>query len=363
MINQLDGGRPDGDGDAMDGHLLVIGTEDALAWSATLARAGVHDFYHLCEYHRLAEVRGEGSARLLAWVDQDAVIALPLLIRSLPPGHYASAATQPYCDATSVYGYAGPVGDPNASDRLVRGFQAAVKGWLHKTRVVSLFSRLHPLIDSSRLVDGLGTMLAHGPTVSIDLRLPTDTRRALARSNHRRDLRKLRARGFACQLNDDDRAIATFADIYLETMRRVSSTPAYLFDFAYFKQLLAIDDLALMLCTTDSEPCAGAILSFRGETAQYHLGGTRDSWLRDAPMKLIFDEASEAAAARGCTRLHLGGGLGAREDALFAFKAGFSPDRHLYRTWRWIVDAEAYEALTDECGNEAAADIFPAYRG
>jgi len=38
-------------------------------WNGVLAQVAKHDFYHLAQYHRLAEERGEGSAHLFSYHD------------------------------------------------------------------------------------------------------------------------------------------------------------------------------------------------------------------------------------------------------------------------------------------------------
>lgn len=344
--------------------LQAIRTDRPEQWLAALARSGNHDFYHRADYHVLAEQRGEGDAVLLNWTGTSASVALPLLLRPIGmiPGLEQVGAG--LADATSVYGYAGPVGPqvplPPAE---ATQFGSQVQQWLGSNRVISLFSRLHPLLGNAVLVAGLGEAPLAGPTVSIDLTHPAEKQAAGYRSNHRRDLNKLRSAGFTCQIASDAHEIGTFAEIYLQTMERVAAAPSYAFDASYFEQLLAIPGLELMLCTLEGEVCAGAVLSTYGAIAQYHLGGTADRWLKSAPMKLIFDEARTWACEMGCTRLHLGGGLGAREDALFNFKAGFSADRHEFRVWRWVIDQATHDRLAAQSAAAASdPERFPAYR-
>jgi hypothetical protein len=63
---------------------------------------------------------------------------------------------------------------------------------------------------------------------------------------------------------------------------------------------------------------------------------------------------------------HLGGGKGGQNDSLFTYKAGFSPQRHAFHTWRVVADPEAYRSLMTERrpdvdpGDLTAA--FPSYR-
>ena len=56
-------------------------------------------------------------------------------------------------------------------------------------------------------------------------------------------------------------------------------------------------------------------------------------------------QAIDWARARGNRWLHLGGGVGARADGVFAFKAGFSQLRWRFRTLRVIADETQYREL------------------
>lgn len=85
-------------------------------------------------------------------------------------------------------------------------------------------------------------------------------------------------------------------------------------------------------------------------------------------MKTLMDFVRWWAKERGNQTLHLGGGLGGREDALFDFKAGFSEGRYPFRTWRVVADEVAYRALGDDwasrhgAASDGAEGFFPAYR-
>ena len=71
-------------------------------WQAIVSRSWRFDYYHLADSHRLAESDGGHRARLVVWQDGDDHLALPLVLRPIPEVGGA-------VDATSVYGYAGPV--------------------------------------------------------------------------------------------------------------------------------------------------------------------------------------------------------------------------------------------------------------
>ena len=145
-------------------------------------------------------------------------------------------------------------------------------------------------------------------------------------------------------------------------MRRVNAHRSYFFDASYFAALAdgLGDKLHLFVATSHGRIAAGGVFTICDGIVQYHLGGTRDEFLKLSPNRLIFDTARLWAHANGAHTLHLGGGVGSQEDSLFKFKAGFSHRRHRFSTWRWIIVPEIYREL---CGSEPiSTDFFPAYR-
>jgi len=352
---------------AARGQFSVLQTAQEEEWKSVLARVAQHDFYHLAEYHRLAEKRGEGSARLFTWREGDHTIALPLLLRPVKSNREA------WSDATSVYGYAGPLAshaDMPAS--VVRSFQEALKDALVGRRVATAYSRLHPLIAQRELLAGLGECRMLGQTVSIDLTLPPEAQRAQYRSAFKTRINKLRRDGVVCLHDEEQRHLGDFVSIYHETMRRVDAHDSYFFGEDYFAGLVSGlgPKLQLFVATVDGKAVAGALITICDGIVQYHLGGTRGEFLGLSPTGLIFDTVRLWAHEKGARVFHLGGGVGSKEDSLFHFKAGFSDCRHSFGTWRWVIVPEVYAELCQQrlqtdlaAGLEPiSTDYFPAYR-
>jgi hypothetical protein len=345
-----------GDGEqVLDSEILELTTTDVEAWERILDGSLFHDFYHSVDYHRLEE-RAGGHARMFAYYEGRDFIAIPLILRPLPAG----VGEESQQDATSVYGYAGPVfSTPMAASKLGPGFRKALEVALVRHRVVTAFSRLHPLVDQRDVLEGLGEVRMVGDTVSLDLTMAPDERRRSYRANHRRDIRRLREASITCQTERSPETIAAFEQLYSETMARLNAAEQYHFESGYFRQLLSLPHAELMLCLfEDRIICAGIFLR-EGSTAQYHLSGTATEFYGRAPLKLMIDYAADWMGSSGVTTLHLGGGVGGRDDGLLNFKKGFSERVHQFSVWQWVVDSETYGRLapsTDTGG------FFPAYR-
>jgi hypothetical protein len=347
-------------------ELNVLTTANPTAWAHALDRTGWHDFYHEAWYHELAEQRGEGRAELLVASHQGATLALPLLFR--PIGAELGAGDAELCDATSVYGYAGPAGvlerlDESTSSAML----AEITAYLRSRNTVSVFSRLHTLRDQAAALRGAGEVTHAGTTVSVDLRLAPDQQWADYRADNRNRIRRLEREGYVCQRRAPE-DIDVFMSIYEGTMKRLSAKSYYLFGREYYEALVdpARGGLELLVvCDGEGTPAAAGLFSYRCGVVQYHLSGAHENYRKQAPTTMMLDHVRRSAIDRGCDRFHLGGGLGGSEDSLFAFKSGFGTGRHAFRVWSWVLDASVYrdlEARRAKHQPPAPASFFPAYR-
>jgi hypothetical protein len=355
--------------------MRVLTTKQHEEWTGAVQPATQHDFYFLPEYHALAERRGEGEARLFVFEQAGYVIALPLIIRTLPDYRAIGGAANTWRDATSVYGYSGPLySHDDMPPAVVDGFQRALSVALQELQVVSVFSRLHPLLPAqTTLLDGLGEHQLEGVTVSINLSATPLEQRAQYDGTTRNRLNRLARMGVTGALDPEQRHLPEFIALYHETMRRVKAEESYFFDATYFTALVKSLGPVVKLFVAkmpDGEVISGGLFTLYDGIVQYHLGGTRDSALKRSPMMLIFETVRRWANQNGAHTFHLGGGVGAKTDSLFQFKARFSPQRHKFVTWRWIVTPEAYRELSErkhvwnsERGLKAISpSFFPAYR-
>jgi ribosomal protein S18 acetylase RimI-like enzyme len=327
-------GRNDRPGPAtLNGSLLEVADP---AWAATL-RAAAHDFYHLPRYVALSADQERGEPRAVYVSDGTRSMLLPLVIRAVSGGRF---------DATSPYGYPGPIIVGTDDPSFLR--LALVTG-LHVLRdagVVSAFIRLHPLLNPSPPT-GVGTLVRHGETVSVDLTLPSEEIWAQMRANHRRGIASATRLGYSARMDTDWGHFESFKAMYRATMARRSADPFYFFDDAYFKTLRYClgERLHLVVVEKNGALVAAGLFVETSGIVEYHLSGTVDVIREISPIKLMMHFVMGWARNRGNHVLHLGGGVGGATDSLFDFKAGFSPLRHSFATLRLVIDEAEYGRL------------------
>ena len=334
----------------------LIGIGDP-RWGRILAETN-HDIYHVPTWVALdARIEG-GSPRALLVEDGGKSLLLPLVIRSIPGGGL---------DATSPYGYPGPlmVGTDEPAfmaDALDHGIQM-----LRSEGIISMFIRTHPLLNPAP-PPGVGTAVRHGDTIAIDLTLADDLIWSQTRKDHRRSIRRSLAAGHRVRVDTAWEHFETFKRLYAHTMTRVNADAYYFFTDSHFDELRSRfpDRIHLIVVEIEGEIATAALELETCGIVQDYLAGTDERFLRFQPDKLMLHFVRSWARQRGNRWLHLGGGVGANDDSLLHFKAGFSRGRYPYYTVRVVLREQEYKQLVAAMkGHRNPTDLsgfFPAYR-
>jgi hypothetical protein len=339
----------------------VIKSSD-LEWGDRIKSSLIYDFHHTSCFH-IIETNEHEKGLLFVAEDENDFIALPLVIREIPN-------TQ-YFDASSVYGYAGPVASKEITkldEELIHFFHDKFLVYCNENNIISVFSRLHPLIKQSSFFANFGSVKELNKTVAIDLTEPIEVQRQHYSRSYKNQINQLKKRkGYSVE-KLEIKDIAIFMDIYFETMERVNATNYYFFSNDYLIDLVqnnCFEAIILVAYNTEGVPASAAIYTLTGNIMQYHLGGTKDFALEDAPIKYVMDEARLLASKLNLEYFSLGGGLGGSDDdSLFRFKAGFSKNFFQFSVWNLIVNMEAYEELVKQKDIKASdyPSFFPLYR-
>ena len=329
---------------------------DDPAWNETLASLD-HDVYHLAEWTAAEAGLVGGTPRAFSFISGDDRLFLPLVFRPIPGTGLK--------DATSTFGYPGPLSNISSPDPLQRALHSLHEA-LADAGAVSAFVRLHPLIGVG--ADPLGTwgrVIQHGETVAIDLRQTEEEIWRWVKRDHRSDINRARREGMVARIDEGWTRFDDFLAIYQATMDRVDASGTYYFPREYFQELRQQlgDRVQLWVVESEGEIAAAGLFTQVDGIVQFHLSGTADAHLRLSPSKLMLDQVWRTARDAGMRVFHLGGGVGASDDSLFTFKSRFSNWRLPFHTWRVVVRPETYQQLTAERSpGTSDDDFFPAYR-
>ena len=331
--------------------LEIISIEQTEKWDEAVRSMCAYDFYHLSAYHRLDPV---GKPVLLYSQVGNTAFALPVIIRNIGKNDYN--------DITSVYGYAGPLSNslhPNPQETAV--FQQELKTYFDEQQIVSVFARLHPLLEQQNLLNGLGENIDTNLTVVIDLNCSeTEQKKQYSRSL-RTQLNRLKKSGIEIIQSVEKEDIDQFYSIYVETMDRVQALPYYYFSIDYFYRFISEIDSALFLAKKNQEIISGSLCPFTNGIMQAHLNATKNDYLSYSPLKLVLDTARAEGMKRKQNILHLGGGKSGYNNSLFEFKSRFSHQYFQFCIWEYIHNPVVYKELS-QTKEQSFVDFFPAYR-
>ena len=339
---------------------------DDVRWRRFLGQAR-HDVYHLPAYCRVAGNYERGEP--LAFYAEDAghAMLMPLLVRDLPSELNAPTGWR---DATSPYGYSGPIATVGMPTDVQHALLGALRELARDRGIVSAFVRQHPFYAMpAAFFEAIGTVVRHGSVVFVDLAKSEEQWQAETRLDHRRNIGRLIRLGYTVEM-DNWTTYPDFKTVYRATMQRHSAGAFYFFSDDYFDELHRMLHDCVHLCTVrgpDGDVAAGGLFLLVDGIAEYHLGGTADAHFPKAPSKLMFNFARGWAKELGASVLNLGGGIGAAADSLYRFKSGFSPLEADFYSVRIIFDDERYARLTEASGerfdsSDASEGFFPAYR-
>ena len=335
--------------------------KDKKVWDTLVEKCHFADFYHTYDYHHTAKAKDEEQV-LIHYNENDKTIVLPLLIRNIEHSSYK--------DATSVYGYSGPITKNIPPDFNYSLFQKELNQCFKEQNIISVFSRLNAFIpDQENCLHYLGRTETLGKVVFIDLNETLDEqwkryhRRLRTYINKSRTIYKIKNANNGADLD-------TFIDLYYENMRRVNANKEYFFDKKYFLNLINSTDfeteVLLAISIKTGEVTGGAMFIKKNEIIQYHLSGTSEIYLDLNPLKLLIDEMRIRGTQENYSYFNLGGGVGAQEDSLFYFKSGFSKHTLPFKVWKYIVNRNVYEDLVIQRKDiqycEKTVQYFPRYR-
>jgi hypothetical protein len=348
-------------------------------WNESLAGLP-HDFYQRADYHRFESENGEGAAHAFVATCGDQRLVWPYLLKQVVvPGMTGEVAM---AEVRSAYGYSGPVCSHNCdSSFLTLAFQSLAEAW-RSQGVVNAFCRLHPVLMThdafSRVIEtgaldswkpaSTDILVCHGKTISIDLRLETEVRRARYSAMLRKGIRRNQRDGLRTVRDADFRHLRDFYEFYVATMDRNHASKYYYFSFDYFERLTCHlpGSVHLFVTSAGNKPsCAGLISEYQQQLQALFVMTNPNPEVK-APSRTLFDDVCDWGRERGATDFHLGGGVGGGKDSLFDFKAQFSDLHRDFYTCRLVIDPDKYASLVRIRNAvsqlDEAESFFPAWR-
>lgn len=259
--------------------------------------------------------------------------------------HLAAIAGTDWKDASSPYGYGGPVASCDDAAFLAAAWVAYCE-WMERQRVVVEYVRFHPVLGNERNYGG--DVSDNRPVVWMDLARQDVTADYAKRLRH--SLKKAEDAGLVYREFPLASHAGQFGAFYRDCMAGIGTDPFFLFGDRYFQGLATSGLARLGLCLRGENadgPWLSACLFLDGPgVREYHLAATGPEGRAAGASAFALHHAALAARASGIQRLYLGGGSDVHADnPLLFFKSAYSALRLCYRTGGNVFDRKAYDEL------------------
>ncbi|WP_081684286.1 GNAT family N-acetyltransferase [Granulicoccus phenolivorans] len=340
----------------MSVRLLEVGEP---GWADTLTRVR-HDVAHLPSYREAIDTHRRTRSRLLVVEQGERAMVVPLIFSEIGDG--------PRCDAASPDPLATPLFTDGTDPAWRRAAIAAMLVDLEARGVVSLFLRLHPLLDSApQDFAHAGTVVEHGTYFTIPLDRPLAEIRAAMRKSHRRAIRAAWNAGVVAEPDPDWRHVDTLHTMYAAAMTRLEAGTNFRLPRDHWDRVRdALADRAqLWVLKYAGEVIAIDLVTEHDGIVQSLHGAMEPDQQRKFSMLPVYDSLLEWAHTRGNRHFFLDG---AAHESLRVFKRGITTVEPVSRTGRIVVNPTEYRALCDDWETASGHPVgpidtfFPPYR-
>lgn len=318
------------------------------------------DIYHDIEWLRLNQDLKEGDVNCILLQNENDIAFFPLIKRRIQ--------NTCYFDLITPYGYGGVAFNRQASPSFKNSILLQLKNYILDKNYVSLFLRLHPLINKD--LNNNPRVFNNGSTVVVDLNVIYEDLFQRYASGHKSDLRKSNKNEMIEIVDDKEFVyINDFIKLYYETMTFLNASDFYFFNEKYFTdmKILLENNLKLVVVKCKGEVIGGSLFLLRSNIINYHLSATSLDGRKFQPSKLILDYIIRFGIDKKYQFLHLGGGIGGKKDQLYKFKKGFGGRDLDFCTVRMIGNSDIYKNLCIKKGYsdgdiKNTQEFFPLYR-
>lgn len=344
----------------------IFSVSESILWNKEVNKIPDADVYYLSGYAKAFEIHGDGEPVLLSFSSENNRAVCAMMKRDISSDQHfvGKLPSGLWYDMTTPYGYGGFIFDHTPTDNDLNQLETELKKLFADNGIISAFFRFHPVLRNSVWHKNMMEVVELGKTIAMDLSSPEVIWQNIS-SKNRNMIRKAEKNGIEIRHGKGMQLLTRFREIYDNTMRRDNAAPYYFFDDAFYRSIDTdlCDNHELFYAVKDDRIIAMSIMIFAGDRMHYHLSGSEYEYRQYAPSNLLLYKAALWGNEHGFRTLHLGGGVGSGEDALYKFKAAFNRNSdYTFAIGRMIADHDRYNRLTAMRNLTAPTTFFPTYR-
>ena len=345
-------------------QLRIFSLLEASEWDGVVQSFSNYDVYYLSCYVKAFQLHGDGEPLLFYYEGGDGLRGINVVMKrdiARAPHFVGKLPEGQYFDFATPYGYGGWLLEGSgAADHLFSAYEE----WCRANGIISEFVRFHPVLENHKQCQGQYEVVRLGNTIVMDVSSDT-TIWANISSKNRNVIRKALKNGVHIYNGRSPQLFDTFRTIYNATMDKDHAADYYYFEPGFYQSIL--NDLPynaqIFYAEHEGKIIAASIMLCANGRMNYHLSGSVREYQNLAPTNLLLYEAALWGWTHGYKTLHLGGGVGAGEDSLFAFKKAFNRGEPLpYYIGKKVFSSEKCEELLSLRGDVTESSYFPKYR-
>jgi hypothetical protein len=253
-----------------------------------------------------------------------------------------------FFDFETPYGYGGPITNSDDINWIAKALNEMKTVFLNENYIAG-FIRFHPLLDNALFCKESISVMYDRKTVYIDLVDSLDTIWTTQLSAKNRNMiRKAEKQGCSFMTDFEFANLATFIDLYNDTMRRLDADTFYFFPQKYYSHFSfrLINNSFLGMLKKDDDIVISSLFMHYSGFGHYHLSGTNHQY--GGANNLLLWNVIKILQNGGVQKFHLGGGNSSSpEDPLFKFKKSFSKNTGDFYIGKMIYNEEKYRMLCE----------------
>jgi Acetyltransferase (GNAT) domain len=345
---------------ASESLVLTFEADDFERWWHYYHRLEQKGIYHQPDYIRLLETYyyKDAQAELFVFIQGDDFVYYPYFKRKIPSAgtNQSNHALNGYWDIISSWYYGGPLVSKYSS-ALVQAFRRSFESHCKSNGIVSEFIRFDPYLENHHLVTGGNVSVKDNrEVVYIDLTSEPDE---IIRPYKKRFrlLKRALEHGVDVRFDDNLQHLESFYRLYISEMERKQAPNGYFFDLDFFRDLLKINKVYLMVLIKEGK-CIGGDIVVGGEYLVHDYLRATDPNLWNMRINDLLIHKNIFFFKESRHRLYdLQGG----RQGVIEFKRSFSNLRKPFKTGTAIHLPDMYRSFTAACPGSDET-FFPAYR-
>lgn len=349
----------------------IITLDESDKWDSIVKSFIKYDVYYLSGYTKAFKLHGDGDPILIYYHDEKSRAINVVMKRDIAKSKVFKdeLPLNTYFDITTPYGYGGFILEGEITDQILKVLDEKYTRLCKEKGVISEFVRFHPVTNNVNSTSYIYDVSQLGKTITMELNSKSEIWDDLT-SKNRNVIRKAMKSGVEVYWGRDPKLFDKFITLYNATMDKDNAADYYYFKKDFYDSV--VTDLKynslMFYAIYEDKIIAMSMILFSNKQMHYHLSASEREYMKFAPTSLLLYEAACWGAENGYKTLHLGGGLGSKEDSLYKFKKVFNKNSDTYFSiGRKIFNQEKYDELVNIRKYNKSFDentsFFPIYRG